>query len=142
MAVILEQVFPVKAGDYASAGQASTTIKRTLKQLGINAEVLRRLSVASYEVELNLVIHSLGGELKLLLEPDQITLISKDVGPGIPDIDKAMTEGYSTANEEARTLGFGAGMGLPNMKRNATTFEIQSEAGVGTVITMSFALAG
>lgn len=142
MAVILEQVFPVKAGDYACAGQASTTIKRTLKQLGINAEVLRRLSVASYEVELNLVIHSLGGELKLLLEPDQITLISKDVGPGIPDIDKAMTEGYSTANEEARTLGFGAGMGLPNMKRNATTFEIQSEAGVGTVITMSFALAG
>ena len=140
MAVILEQSFPVKAGDYASAGQASTTIKRTLKQLGINTEVLRRLSVASYEVELNLVIHSMGGELKLLLEPNQITLVSKDVGPGIPDIDKAMTEGYSTANEEARTLGFGAGMGLPNMKRNATTFEIQSEVGVGTVITMSFAL--
>ena len=140
MAVILEQSFPVKAGDYASAGQASTTIKRTLKQLGINTEVLRRLSVASYEVELNLVIHSMGGELKLLLEPIQITLVSKDVGPGIPDIDKAMTEGYSTANEEARTLGFGAGMGLPNMKRNATTFDIQSEVGVGTVITMSFAL--
>lgn len=140
MAVILEQSFPVKAGDYASAGQASTTIKRTLKQLGINTEVLRRLSVASYEVELNLVIHSMGGELKLLLEPNQITLVSKDVGPGIPDIDKAMTEGYSTANEEARTLGFGAGMGLPNMKRNATTFDIQSEVGVGTVITMSFAL--
>lgn len=140
MAVILEQVYPVEAGNYASAGQASTTIKRTLKQLGINAEVLRRLSVASYEVELNLVIHSMGGELLLQLEPDQITLISRDVGPGIPNIEKAMTEGYSTANEEARTLGFGAGMGLPNMKRNATTFDIESEVGKGTTIRMSFAL--
>lgn len=140
MAVILEQVYPVEAGNYASAGQASTTIKRTLKQLGINAEVLRRLSVASYEVELNLVIHSMGGELLLQLEPDQITLISRDVGPGIPNIEKAMTEGYSTANEEARTLGFGAGMGLPNMKRNATTFDIESEFGKGTTIRMSFAL--
>lgn len=140
MAVILEQVYPVEAGDYAGAGQASTTIKRTLKQLGINAEVLRRLSVASYEVELNLVIHSLGGQLLLQLEPDKITLISKDVGPGIPNIEKAMTEGYSTANEEARTLGFGAGMGLPNMKRNATTFDIESEVGKGTTIRMSFAL--
>ena len=139
MAVILEQVYPVEAGNYASAGQASTTIKRTLKQLGINAEVLRRLSVASYEVELNLVIHSMGGELLLQLEPDQITLISRDVGPGIPNIEKAMTEGYSTANEEARTLGFGAGMGLPNMKRNATTFDIESEVGKGTTIRMSFA---
>lgn len=141
MAVILEQVYPVEAGNYAGAGQASTTIKRTLKQLGINSEVLRRLSVASYEVELNLVIHSLGGELLLQLEPDQITLISRDVGPGIPNIEKAMTEGYSTANEEARTLGFGAGMGLPNMKRNATTFEIESEVGKGTTIKMSFAIA-
>lgn len=140
MAVILEQAYPVEAGDYAGAGQASTTIKRTLKQLGINAEVLRRLSVASYEVELNLVIHSLGGQLLLQLEPDKITLISKDVGPGIPNIEKAMTEGYSTANEEARTLGFGAGMGLPNMKRNATTFDIESEVGKGTTIRMSFAL--
>lgn len=140
MAVILEQVYPVEAGNYASAGQASTTIKRTLKQLGINAEVLRRLSVASYEVELNLVIHSMGGELLLQLEPDQITLISRDVGPGIPNIEKAMTEGYSTANEEARTLGFGAGMGLPNMRRNATTFDIESEVGKGTTIRMSFAL--
>ena len=98
------------------------------------------MSVACYEVELNLVIHSLGGTLTLQVEPDKVTLISKDVGPGIPDIEKAMTEGFSTANEEARTLGFGAGMGLPNMKRNSTEFDIQSEVGVGTTITMSFAL--
>ena len=142
MAILLEQVFPVEAGAYATAGEASTTIKRKLKQLGIDANVLRRVSVASYEVELNLVIHSMGGTLTLQVDPEMVTLISRDVGPGIPDIDKAMTEGFSTANEEARTLGFGAGMGLPNMKRNATTFDIQSQVGVGTTITMGFALRG
>ena len=99
------------------------------------------MSVACYEVELNLVIHSLGGTLTLLVDPEKVTLISKDVGPGIPDIEQAMTEGFSTASAEARTLGFGAGMGLPNMKRNATEFDIQSEVGVGTTITMSVALA-
>ena len=140
MAVLLEKNFPVEAGAFTTAGEASTTIKRTLKQLGVNAEVLRRVSVACYEVELNLVIHSMGGTLTLLVDPEKVTLISKDVGPGIPDIAKAMTEGYSTASEEARTLGFGAGMGLPNMKRNASEFDIQSEVGVGTTITMSFAL--
>lgn len=142
MAILMEQVFPVDAGAYATAGEASTTIKRKLKQLGIDANVLRRVSVASYEVELNLVIHSMGGTLTLQVDPEKVTLISQDVGPGIPDIDKAMTEGYSTANEEARTLGFGAGMGLPNMKRNATDFDIQSQVGVGTTIMMSFALKG
>ena len=142
MAILLEQVFPVEAGAYATAGEASTTIKRKLKQLGIDANVLRRVSMASYEVELNLVIHSMGGTLTMQVDPEMVTLISRDVGPGIPDIDKAMTEGFSTANEEARTLGFGAGMGLPNMKRNATTFDIQSQVGVGTTITMGFALRG
>ena len=127
MAVLLEKSFPVEAGAFTTAGEASTTIKRTLKQLGVN--------------ELNLVIHSLGGTLTLLVDPEKVTLISRDVGPGIPDIGKAMTEGFSTASAEARTLGFGAGMGLPNMKRNATEFDIQSEVGVGTTITMSFALA-
>jgi len=140
MAALIEKSFPVEAGAYETAGEASAVIKRTLKQLGVNSEVLRHVSVACYEVELNLVIHSLGGTLTLRVDPDQVVLISKDVGPGIPDIEKAMTEGFSTANEEARTLGFGAGMGLPNMKRNATTFEIESEVGVGTTITMGFAL--
>ena len=140
MSVLLEDIFPVEAGDFVTAGQASTTIKRKLKQLGVKADVLRRVSVASYEVELNLVIHSMGGTLTMQVTPDYVALISKDVGPGIPDIDKAMTEGYSTANEEARTLGFGAGMGLPNMRRNATAFDIQSQVGVGTTIMMQFAL--
>ena len=138
MAVLLEKNFPVEAGAYTTAGEASTTIKRTLKQLGVTADVLRHVSVACYEVELNLVIHSLGGTLTLQVEPDKVTLISKDVGPGIPDIEKAMTEGFSTANEEARTLGFGAGMGLPNMKRYSDTFGIDSVVGQGTTIELGF----
>ena len=102
--------------------------------------VLRRVAVASYEVELNLVIHSRGGVLTLEVEPGRVRLVSRDVGPGIPDVELAMREGYSTANEEARSLGFGAGMGLPNMKRNADQFAIESAVGVGTTIEMSFCL--
>ena len=141
MAYILEKSFPVEAGAYTTAGEASTTIKRTLKQLGVNAEVLRRVSVACYEVELNLVIHSDGGKLTLDVDTDGVLLVSEDVGPGIADISMAMREGYSTASEEARSLGFGAGMGLPNMKRNADDFDIQSEVGKGTRISMRFRLA-
>ncbi len=140
--VRIREVYPITAGAYETAGEASASIKRKLKQLGVDSTVLRRISVASYEVELNLVIHSMGGTLTLTMDPEQITLISKDVGPGIPDLERAMTEGYSTANEEARSLGFGAGMGLPNMKRNASTFEIQSQPGVGTNIVMGFKLHG
>ncbi len=140
MAILLEKNFPVEAGAYTTAGEASTTIKRTLKQLGISADVLRHVSVACYEVELNLVIHSLGGTLTLLVDPEKVTLISKDVGPGIPDIDKAMTEGFSTASAEARTLGFGAGMGLPNMKKYTDELSIETELGVGTTVTMKINL--
>ena len=133
--------YPVASADYTSAGQASADIKRRLKQLGVGGDVLRRVAVASYEVELNLVIHSLGGELCLTVFPEAVQLVSTDVGPGIPDLEMAMREGFSTANEEARSLGFGAGMGLPNMKRNADEFDIQSERGKGTTITMRFHLA-
>ena len=102
--------------------------------------MVRRVSIAAYEVELNLVIHSLGGEMDLIVRPDYLTLIIRDVGPGIPDIDLAMQEGYSTASDDVRMMGFGAGMGLPNMKRNATDFLIHSEVGVGTTIEMGFKL--
>lgn len=137
---MIKETFTIEAGDYASAGQASATIKRKLKQLGINMLVLRHVAVASYEVELNLVIHSMGGTLSLEVTPDKVTLISRDVGPGIHDIDKAMTEGFSTANQEARNMGFGAGMGLPNMRKNASHFAIESIVGIGTNITMTFDL--
>lgn len=133
-------VYNVKALDYGTAGDASATIKRKLKQLGVDSTILRRIAVASYEVELNLIIHSLGGTLTLKMSPTEILLVSDDVGPGIPDINKALQEGFSTASEEARNLGFGAGMGLPNMKRNADEFHIESETGAGTHIQMRFRL--
>ena len=133
--------YPVAKGDYTRAGEASTDIKRRLRQLGVGSNVMRRVAVASYEVELNLVIHSDGGKLTLDVDTDGVLLVSEDVGPGIADISMAMREGYSTASEEARSLGFGAGMGLPNMKRNADEFDIQSELGKGTRISMRLRLA-
>ncbi len=134
-------VYEVKALDYTTAGDASATIKRKLRQLGVDSAILRRVAVASYEAELNLIIHSMGGRLTVQMSPHGITLQSSDIGPGIPDIDKALQEGYSTANEEARNMGFGAGMGLPNMKRNADEFSIRSELGTGTQIEMRFRLS-
>ncbi len=142
MELMFTESFHVNRADYTSAGHASASIKRQLKQIGVSGDVLRRVAVASYEVELNLVIHSLGGDLTLNVYPDCVELISSDTGPGIPDLDMAMKEGYSTANEMARSLGFGAGMGLPNMKRNADEFDIKSTVGVGTTITMGFHLRG
>ncbi len=132
--------YTVHAQEYATAGDASATIKRKLKQLGVNSAVLRRIAVASYEAELNLIIHSEGGTLSMHMTPEKIVLISEDIGPGIPDIQQALKEGYSTASEEARNLGFGAGMGLPNMKRNADEFTIESQVGKGTRIRMGFNL--
>jgi len=137
---ILTNAYDVNAGEFQTAGDASASIKRKLKQIGIESSVLRRIAVASYEAELNLIIHSHGGQLTLEMTPDSIILVSKDVGPGIADISKAMQEGFSTASEEARDLGFGAGMGLPNMKRNADGFAIESEVGKGTRIQMEFRL--
>ena len=133
--------YKVDADDFTRAGEASADIKRTLKQLGVSSAVLRRVAVACYEVELNLVIHSDGGKLTLTVDDEGVHLKSQDIGPGIADIDQAMREGYSTANEEARAMGFGAGMGLPNMKRNADRFAIESRVGEGTTIDMMFALA-
>lgn len=137
----LEKCYEIAPGDYVRAGEASADIKRALRQLGVQADVLRRVSVASYEAELNIVIHSRGGQLRLEVGEDAIRLSTKDRGPGIRDIDEAMRAGYSTADDEARGLGFGAGMGLPNMKRNADRFQIESVMGQGTSIRMDFLLA-
>ncbi len=137
---LLTNSYEVHAGEFQTAGDASASIKRKLKQIGVDSMVLRRIAVASYEAELNLIIHSMGGQLTFAMSPEKITLVSSDVGPGIADISRAMQEGYSTASEEARDLGFGAGMGLPNMKRNADDFAIESELGKGTRIQMEFRL--
>ena len=130
--------YPVQKGDFVSAGEVSGSIKRKLKLLGVDSALTRRISVCAYEVELNLIIHSMGGEMRFSVDEQGITLDVSDVGPGIKDLSLAMKEGYSTAPEEVRMMGFGAGMGLPNMKRNADDFAISSVVGEGTKITMTF----
>lgn len=138
---LLRKSFPVASGDFSSAGDASASIKAMLKKLGVNPSVIRKISIASYEAELNLIIHSQGGELTMVVERETICLLSEDVGPGIADVNRALQAGYSTAPESVRELGFGAGMGLPNMKRCANRFSITSEVGKGTQINMEFDLA-
>ena len=138
--VHLSKVYEISKGDYTRAGEASADIKQALRQLGVQADILRRVAVASYEAEMNIVIHSLGGQLSLEVSRDAITLCTQDSGPGIADIPSAMRAGFSTADEQARDLGFGAGMGLPNMKRNADSFQIESQLGHGTYIRMAFRL--
>ena len=135
---MIKESYPVKANDMTSAGDVSARIKRQMKQLGVPAGVVRRVSVGTYEAEINLVIHSEGGRIDFEISPEAITIRVVDQGPGIPDLKKAMTEGWSTASNEVRNMGFGAGMGLPNMKRNADEFDIKSTVGVGTDITMIF----
>ena len=137
---IIREEYPVAAMDFVVAGEASGKIKRLLKKLGVNFNVVRRISIAVYEAESNRVIHSMGGKIVLEVGEADVTLIVEDVGPGIPDIDLAMSEGYSTASDDVRMLGFGAGMGLCNMARNADKFDIQSQVGVGTKVTMIFNL--
>ena len=136
--MIIKETYPVKADDMTSAGDVSARIKRHMKRLGIPSGVMRRVSVCTYEAEINLVIHSDGGQIDFEISEDRILVRARDVGPGIPDIDKAMTEGWSTASNEVRNMGFGAGMGLPNMKRNADEFAISSVVGEGTDISMIF----
>ena len=128
--------FDVDGEDFTSAGQASVQIKKNLRQLGISPEIIKRVSIAMYEGEINMVIHAGGGTAEVRVSEDFIEIILEDTGPGIADIDKAMQEGYSTASETVRSLGFGAGMGLPNMKRYTDEMSISSTVGVGTKIVM------
>lgn len=135
-----EFIYPVESQQFATAGNVSSDIKTILKKLGVDKNVLRRICISSYEAEINMIIHSIGGEMKLEINSDSIKIYCDDVGPGIEDIELAMKEGYSTASEQARKMGFGAGMGLANMKRNSDEFEISSQLGVGTHIVMTFSL--
>ncbi len=132
--------FSVDGEDFTSAGQASVQVKKHLRRLGIDPELIRRVSIAMYEGEINMVIHADGGDADVLVYEDRIEVILSDKGPGIADIDKAMQEGYSTAPDHVRTLGFGAGMGLPNMKRYTDDMKIESTVGEGTTITMTVRL--
>ncbi len=128
--------FDVDGSDFTSAGQASVQVKKNLRQLGIGPEIIRRVSIAMYEGEINMVIHANGGSADVTVTEDRIIIVLSDHGPGIKDISLAMREGYSTAPDNVRSLGFGAGMGLPNMKRYTDDMKIESEVGVGTTVTM------
>ncbi len=134
---VITLTYDVSADDFSRAGEASSDVKSKLRQLGLSPEAIRKVSIALYEGEINMVIHANGGKITVQITPDKITMILADVGPGIPDIDMAMQAGYSTAPEDVRNLGFGAGMGLPNMKKNSDTMEIETELGVGTTVTMT-----
>lgn len=131
--------FDVQGNDFTSAGQASVQVKKNLRQLGVDADIIRRVSIAMYEGEINMVIHAGGGIAEVVVCEDYIEIILDDKGPGIKDIDQAMQAGYSTAPDSIRSLGFGAGMGLPNMKKNSDEMTIESTVGVGTRIVMKIA---
>ena len=128
--------YEISPDDFTRAGEASSDVKGKLKQLGISPEAVRKVAIAMYEGEINMVIHAKGGGITVEITPVQIKMILADVGPGIPDVEKAMKAGYSTAPDEVRNLGFGAGMGLPNMKKYTDEMDIDTVIGVGTTITM------
>ena len=128
--------FDIDGDDFTSAGQASVQIKKILRQLGLPSEIIRRVSIAMYEGEINMVIHANGGGVDVKVNEESIEMVLSDHGPGIKDVEQAMQEGFSTASDTTRSLGFGAGMGLPNMKRYTDYMDIQSTVGVGTTVTM------
>lgn len=132
--------YDVAGGEFISAGHSSSKLKKTLRQAGLSPEIIRKVSIAVYEAEINMVIHANGGTIDAELTPEKICVVLQDQGPGIPDIDLAMQAGYSTASPEARAMGFGAGMGLPNMKRVSDEFRISSEVGCGTKVEITVAL--
>ena len=128
--------YTIDGDDFTRAGEASSSVKNKLKMLGVNSEAIRKTAIAMYEGEINMVIHADGGTITVTISDTDITMVLADKGPGIPDIGKAMQEGFSTAREEVRSLGFGAGMGLPNMKRFTDEMQIDTVLGQGTTITM------
>lgn len=128
--------YDVNAYDFTCAGEASGKLKRSLKDLGFDSNLIRKVAIAVYEAEINMVIHAEGGVIDATITPECITIVLADKGPGIPDIDLAMQEGYSTAPENVRALGFGAGMGLPNIKKYTDEMNIDTQIGVGTTITL------
>ncbi len=132
----IKLTYQVDGGDLVQAGEASSQMKLTLKRLGLPPEAVRRASICMYEGEINMVIHADGGRAEVDVDMDEITIRMIDQGPGIPDVDKAMEEGYSTAGDVARDLGFGAGMGLPNMKRYSDEMYIDTQVGSGTTVTI------
>lgn len=127
-----EVKFPIEGGDFSKAGSVSSNVKRILKEIGIPSDKIKRAVIVSYEAEMNVVSYAYKGTLNLSITPELIQIVVEDEGPGIEDIELAMQEGYSTANERIREMGFGAGMGLPNIKKNSDKLDIESWVGKGT----------
>lgn len=132
----ITMTYEVPADDFTRAGEASSDVKSKLKKMGVDPEIVRKVAIAMYEGEINMVIHANGGKIDVTVSPEEIVMILKDQGPGIEDIELAMQAGYSTAPENIRSLGFGAGMGLPNMKKYTDELNIDSVIGTGTTVTM------
>jgi anti-sigma regulatory factor (Ser/Thr protein kinase) len=138
--VLFKKEYTIDPDNPLSYGEASSSFKKTLKQLGIPSDIIKRTAIAMYEAEINTIIHGKGGRAEALIDNEQILIIFEDQGPGIPDIEMAMQEGFSTASSEIREMGFGAGLGLPNIKKNSSNLHIESEPGKGTKVTISIDL--
>lgn len=136
MSDVIKLHYNVSPDDFTRAGEASGDVKSKLKKMGVSPEAVRKVAIAMYEGEINMVIHANGGYIDVLISEDDITMILVDDGPGIDDVDKAMQAGYSTAPDNIRSLGFGAGMGLPNMKKYSDDMKIETKLGIGTTVTM------
>lgn len=134
---VLNLHYDVDGDDFISAGEASSDVKRVMRRLGVDSEIIRKVAICMYEGEINMVIHAHGGVADVEIAGDRIVIVLKDKGPGIPNIELAMQEGWSTATQTVRELGFGAGMGLPNMKRYSDDIKVESVIGVGTTVTMT-----
>ena len=137
MSELLTLKYIVHGDNFTGAGEASVSMKRELRQLGFDANVIRRAAIAMYEGEINMVIHAEGGEAEVRIGEDRIEIILRDEGPGIANVELAMKDGFSTAQDNIRALGFGAGMGLPNMKRYSDEMHIETEIGKGTTVYMT-----
>ena len=140
MGAALNFHYEVDPDDFTRAGETSSTVKKKLNQLGFSPETVRKCAIAMYEGEINMVIHANGGSIDVSIFPDKIEIVMKDTGPGIPDIEKAMQAGFSTAGDKVRELGFGAGMGLPNIKKYTDNMQIDTSPGKGTKLTLTIIL--
>ena len=137
----MHYTFDIERGNFADAGQASSSVKRALKHLGVDPVNIKRTVVALFEAEINAIAHAYGGKIDVDIDDGKIVMVVADQGPGIPDLDLAMQEGWSTASPQVREMGYGAGMGLPNIKKNTDELKIETEVGVGTTVTMTVYLA-
>ncbi|MDR1440755.1 MAG: ATP-binding protein [Clostridiales bacterium] len=132
--------YDISGDDYTRAGEASAQLKQVLRQLGLSSSIIRKVSIAMYEGEINMVIHANGGSIDVEIDSACISLVLRDTGPGISEIGLAMKEGYSTASENVRSMGFGAGMGLPNMRKHSDYMKLESTPGVGTTVYMKISI--